>query len=940
MKFGEYIQTLFPTKAGVDSVQDWREYLLHYVMGALLFFGTLVAIPSIGMLLAQGLWPAAVADVVLIAAAALIWRSERLGHKAKSWGLCVILYLLSLALLLMMGPTSQIYLMTSPVLAAILLGSRPAVLFLGFNTVTLFSVGLLGFTDFQLRGLEISPWAQWLTIALNFAFVNAIITLSISLLLRGLEKSFDKVREADRAKSEFLANMSHEIRTPMNAVLGMLKLTQSTHLTAQQQDYIGKCDTSARALLALINDILDFSKIEADKLVIDNHAFEIEQMLRDLAAVLSANNQKEGLEVLFDVDVALPAVVSGDAMRITQVLTNLGSNAIKFTAAGQVTIGLKAMEHIDDGFVHIRFSVADTGIGIAPDQVQRIFKGFTQAEGSTTRKYGGTGLGLVISRRLVKAMGGRLELLSEPGQGAFFYFTLRLPIENSGEIALSQEQGPVVKTIPHLLLIDADAPSAARLQNMIQQWPATCDWAESEAAALTALDHRASAGSARYDAIYLNATLAMQQDWQTARNIEEVAKSTEGAKPPIILLSPSSSAIFTPAEDAASKLFGSTIVMPATTGMLREAFLHALRGNSSQPIKGARSHTRQGLVGLRILVVEDNAINQQVAKELLAAQGAVVDLADNGQMGVHAVTSAAPAYDAVLMDVQMPVMDGLAATRAIRALPAYRALPIIGLTANALVSDREACLQAGMDDHVGKPFDLPTLVALLNKRTGRRSVESSTPVPYAEADRYALKNESIDLAPAIQRMGDLTSLYLTSAQAYAASLKTLDLQIQNQLERSEFRNLAALAHTYKSTAGTLGLVQLAAHLAALEKACSDDAKTSAVSTMASKTQTVVQAALDALESAVQHIGGNADIPSQAIDPGRLVPVLETLRELLVSEDFSALETFAENRQAFTSAPVEQLEQLEQALQDLDLATALQACDAMLANCQTATPITQ
>jgi len=396
-------------------------------------------------------------------------------------------------------------------------------------------------------------------------------------------RATEAAEDASRAKSQFLANMSHEIRTPMNAILGMLTLAQATDLSPQQQDYINKSESAAKTLLLLINDILDFSKIDAGKLELDPHPFRVDQLMQDLSVVLSANVRHKAVEILFDIDPNLPEVLVGDAMRIQQVLINLGGNALKFTAQGQVVIALRRDPSLaqPEGATSVEFSVTDSGIGIAPAQHERIFSGFTQAEGSTTRKYGGTGLGLVISKRLVSAMGGDLTLSSELGQGTRFVFTLTLPAP---------------KDIPPELV---------------------------------------------------------RTDRTQARQ--------------------------------------------------------ASRPDASQ----------RALVGMRILVVEDNLINQQVAEELLVAQGAFVALAANGQLGLEAVLAAQPQFDAVLMDIQMPVMDGYTATAAIRKTAGLQDLPIIGLTANAMASDRAACLQAGMNEHVGKPFSLPQLVSLLLRLTGR-----------------------------------------------------------------------------------------------------------------------------------------------------------------------------------------------------------------------------
>jgi len=395
-------------------------------------------------------------------------------------------------------------------------------------------------------------------------------TVGFRIDITDLVRAQQSAEAASKAKSQFLANMSHEIRTPMNAILGLLSMLQSTDLDPQQLDYTSKTEGAARALLGLLNDILDFSKVEAGKMTLDPRPFELRRMMEDLLTVILANAGSKPVAVRLDLDPALPAVLLGDDMRLRQVLINLGGNAVKFTAEGEVVLKVAVVER-SGADVRLQFAVRDTGIGIAPENQALIFGGFSQAESSTTRRFGGTGLGLAISQRLVALMGGELLLDSALGQGSTFHFQIRLPLAELPAPAL--------------------VPVAAHV----------------------------------------------------------------GDKP-------------------------------------------------------------QRLVGVHILLAEDNKINQMVAKGLLGKEGASITVADNGSLALEALRAQPDTFDLVLMDLQMPEMDGFEATRAIRTELGLQALPIIAMTANAMVSDRQACLDAGMNDHVGKPFQIDQLVATIRQQ--------------------------------------------------------------------------------------------------------------------------------------------------------------------------------------------------------------------------------
>ena len=529
-----------------------------------------------------------------------------------------------------------------------------------------------------------------------------------------LRAAMQAVQAATVAKGQFLANMSHEIRTPMNAILGLLSLLQNTDQTAQQIDYTSKTLGAAKSLLGLLNDILDFSKMDAGKMTLDPQPFRVATLLRDLSVILSATTGKKSLEVLFDTDPGVPGTLLGDAMRLQQVLTNLASNAIKFTAHGEVRVHIRLLAR-DPGGCRLRFAVSDTGIGISIENQRHIFDGFSQAEASTTRRFGGTGLGLTISRQLVALMGGELSVDSVPDQGSTFHFTITLP-----------EASPLEPVLPTALDLAGGIPAQFQVL-VVDDYPAARDihaslaeslgWqvdaVNTGAEALAHVGARAAANQPPYQAVLIDWQMPDMDGWETIRRIQQLTPP-QGTAPIMIMVTTLGRDMLsqrTPQEQASLHSF---LSKPVTALMLRDSVRDALAGRSN-----LRSRSRllldraQPLKGMRLLVVEDNLINQQVARELLTNEGALVEIAGNGQLGVAAVAGATTAFDAVLMDLQMPVMDGFEATHAIRHELGLTQLPIIAMTANAMASDREACLAAGMNEHIGKPFNLKQLTQLL-----------------------------------------------------------------------------------------------------------------------------------------------------------------------------------------------------------------------------------
>ncbi|MBC7683364.1 MAG: response regulator, partial [Ferruginibacter sp.] len=482
---------------------------------------------------------------------------------------------------------------------------------------------------------------------------------------QSLKEARDTAEAASQSKGQFLANMSHEIRTPMNAILGMLSLLQNTDLTTRQRDYASKTEGAAKSLLGLLNDILDFSKVDVGKMELEREPLRPDAMLRQLAVVLSANVGAKKIEVLFDVDPALPEVVLGDAMRLQQVLINLCGNAIKFTTQGQVVLALKVKARSSEQ-VTVQFSVQDSGIGIAPEHQQHIFNGFSQAEASTTRRFGGTGLGLGICKRLVELMGGQIDITSTPGVGSTFAFTITLPVV--AEVAgLASAEGTKA-AVCHALVVDDNAIAGALLVRMVQSLGWTARLATGGAQALAMIAAANGPHSVHpYDVVYMDWQMPEMDGWQATAALQQwCAKSGVTPLRTVMVSAHGRENLSQRSPDEQAMLHG-FLVKPVTASLLLEAADDQPPGHSSvrRPAHGRRS-LRQ-LSGMRILVVEDNLINQQVAEELLSNEGAIVCMAANGLLGVEAVRAAAPQFDVVLMDIQMPVLDGYGATRLIRA---------------------------------------------------------------------------------------------------------------------------------------------------------------------------------------------------------------------------------------------------------------------------------
>ncbi len=623
-----------------------------------------------------------------------------------------------------------------------------------------------------------------------------------------LAQARDQADAANRAKGTFLANMSHEIRTPMNAVLGMLMLVQKTVLDVRQQDYVGKAQSAAKSLLGLLNDILDFSKMDAGKLQLDLHPFDLEGLMRDLAIVLTGTEGNRDVEVIFEIDPTLPSVLRGDSLRLQQILINLAGNGVKFTSHGQVVIRLAQMGREKDALT-LRVEVSDTGIGMSPEQLGRIFDGFTQAEASTTRRFGGTGLGLVISQRLVALMGGSLLVQSELGKGSRFWFDITLPVENATQLAVVPAALPQSLRI---LVVEDNPLSSEILTKTLQGMGWTAEVASSGAEAVECV-RRTQAQATPYDVVLMDWRMPGMDGLAAASLIRQALPVNQ--PPVIIMVTGFGREVLAEAAEMPGAPFVDFLTKPVTPQQLVASIQKALA--APVPQGGPPSGTAVPMLrlqGARILLVEDNALNRQVATELLCAEGAEVDVAEGGLQGVDMATRQTGAYDVIIMDVQMPDLDGLEATRRIRAHAHGQVVPILAMTANASPADRDACLASGMNDHIAKPIDIDEVVARLLALLGRAvkvapavpSMAKSAPDGLVESAQTILK-----------RFGQMVDIYRMTLSGFKAEGARLMAELQQHLDTPNLVRAGATMHAMKGMAATVGAAALAKLAADLDR---------------------------------------------------------------------------------------------------------------------------
>ncbi|WP_207260482.1 response regulator [Desulfovibrio sp. Huiquan2017] len=793
-----------------------------------------------------------------------------------------------------------------------------------------------------VRGHYLAIFGLVFLMASLIGLTRARFTAARERNARELESARLAAEEANRTKSDFLARMSHEIRTPMNAIIGLTHLALKTDMTVKQSDYLTKISLSANSLLGIINDILDFSKIEAGRMTVDEADFLLDDVLNNIINMLGLAAEQKGIEFLLMVCSSVPNRLRGDALRLGQILLNLTNNAIKFTQKGEVILRADLLEQ-DGTRALIRFSIRDTGIGIGPEHLDRLFQPFSQADGTITRQFGGTGLGLSISKRLVEMMGGEMNVISEPGKGSEFSFTLPLKLQPNH--ADDTFQYPTeIRGLP-VLVVDDSKMSRMVLCKVLESFTFKVVEASCATDALALLEKRDQDD----DPIRLVITDWNMPDTDGIQLVLRIRKAPGiRHKPKIIMLTAYGQESIRRRAEAIG--LDGYMLKPFNRSILFDTIMDTLSDSvENKPKRSSRaehSGVPSNLPGTHILLAEDNEINQQVAREILEGADIKVSIADNGRKAME--MALAGNYNAVLMDIQMPIMDGFKAVRGIRK-GGKTSLPIIAMTAHALVGDREKSIESGMNDHVTKPIDPVELMKTLSHWLPEHREETApsptkaesggSPANGSSGDSGVMPNlPGVNTAQALDRLRGNEKLYRKLLVDFAQDGNMLLQKLMADADDERFESCRAVAHNLKGVAGNIGADRLRETLARLEQSLFGGQ-----GDLHTRLNEVLREAHRVIDGILEAVPPETETETPGDDQGRvreegirnIFPEMETLLTLLERHDIDAQKAFSALRERLRENAPAHAKELSRLVDQFNFTTAARDLRELMDQCRDA-----